>query len=223
MYYAKTNWQFKERLGILSAKLGRNKITDNGFTRLDLLVTIASVILLIFVAIVLYEQHHISSAELRCRFNIQHIDRAILAYALDNAVFPAAGRRDKPVTNDWIHWQNGRKLEESAVKVLDPKEGVKTLLCPLDTKSRYRTYPYSYTMNLNLEKKPYNKIIQQPNLILIYEEEHPNDGACAPDAPDDIPALRHRHKTLVGRVDGTVELIRRSEAIKEDRYKPKLK
>lgn len=200
-----------------------NKISKYGFTRLDLLITVTSLLLLFFIAITFQKNWQISFTERQCSFNIKRITGAIITYAEETGSFPAAARNKKPLTNDWIYWQPDRRIEDSPVFVYDRQKGRAGLVCPLDNKSRHRQYPYSYSMNINIEMMKLNRVMSQPELIIVYEEENPNDGACVPGASTDRLAYRHRRKTLVGRMDCRVELLSVYEATRPYRCEPKIK
>jgi hypothetical protein len=161
--------------------------------------------------------------DLVCAANIKYLLQAFHSHIVVYTNYPAAARSDAVLTNDWIHWQPIRKINESALAVFHTNLNQKALVCPLDQGNRYRQYQFSYTMNAHLEKLNSERILNHKELFLIYEEEHPNDGACAPGNPDDPLAQRHAHKSQAGLVDGTVRLVSPSEATRNIRIHPVLK
>jgi len=185
-----------------------------GFTRLDMLVCVAMFIMLLLLAIALHKNLYVANEENVCRMNMKNITKHILDYVLENEQFPAAADSHNILKNDWIYWQNNRRLEDSAVKL---DKDIKKLVCPLDKNYRYRSYPFSYTMNPNLSQLPLNKLIIKNDLIILFEENHPNSGACESIRTLQGLAYRHRNKTLVGQFDGSVKALTLREA-----YNPEL-
>lgn len=80
--------------------------------------------------------------------------------------------------------------------------------CPADDRFAHRQYAASYSLNAHLEKWPLDRLGNLEAPILVFEEEFPNDGACAPEGPADRLARRHASRSGAGFWDGHVELIR---------------
>jgi hypothetical protein len=75
-------------------------------------------------------------------------------------------------------------------------------------------------MNAHLEKLEAAKIANAKDLILICEENFPNDGACAPGDPSDALSRRHLERSCAGYLDGHVEMVSRSGGNRKDRVWP---
>jgi hypothetical protein len=180
----------------------------SAFTQLDLMFTLLSVLFLIFLSITIYSNTHKNSDEHKCMLNIRRILIGIENYKELHIEYPASASLLKPLTNDWIYWQPTRRLEHSpAVALINRSD----LVCPLDNGSRHRQYPFSYTMNIIFSGIKYLNYNIEPQMIVILEEENPDDGEFDPSALN-IYALRHRHRVLVGRADGAVDALTAHQA-----------
>lgn len=181
---------------------------EAAFTQLDLIFSLLSVLFLIFLSLTIYSNYHIKPEEYKCSMNIRRILTGIENYKDLYNQYPASANNLKQQTNDWIYWQPTRRLENSpAIALINRSD----LVCPLDLKSRHRQYPFSYTMNNAFSGIEYKKYHIEPQLIVILEEENPDDGEFD-SSQSNIYALRHRHRVLVGRVDGAVEALTAHQA-----------
>lgn len=97
------------------------------------------------------------------------------------------------------------------------------LRCPADAGFQHREYPYSYSMNAHLEKLPLASLAHAGELILLFEEAFPNDGACAPGELADRLARRHGRRSHAGFLDGHVERLRPAAGSRPERVQPHLK
>lgn len=167
-------------------------------------------------AITIYSNSHINTEEQKCSMNIRRILIGIENYKELYRECPASASYLKLSTNDWIYWQSTRRLENSpAVALINRSD----LVCPLDNGSRHRQYPFSYTMNMTFSGVKYLNYNIEPQMIIILEEENPDDGEFDPSASN-IYALRHRHRVLVGRADGAVEALTAHQARQRMKSQP---
>jgi prepilin-type processing-associated H-X9-DG protein len=145
---------------------------------------------------------------------------AVESHARDQGKYPWAAQEGQPVPQDWVHWQPARRLEESAIAAYLPLPGRATLTCPGDADNRYRVYPFSYTMNAHIEKLAPSLIVNKRRMVLLYEEKHPNDGACAPGEAADALTRRHRGRSHAAFGDGGVESVSEGYATEWARCRP---
>jgi len=145
-------------------------------------------------------------------------------YGAQHGTYPAAARLGEPATNDWIYWQSDRDLAESAIapflQAPDINALVDGLVCPLDGEASNRRYQFSYTMNAHLDKQPAARLENKPDLILLFEEQKPNDGACAPGILSDRLAQWHGGFSHAAYGDGRVELVDEIVAVQPERTRP---
>ena len=191
---------------------GAARVRTRGFTRSETLVVLGVLLLGLVVASKMAIRMRQRPAESVCAANMKRIVTAMDQYALDLTNYPSAARSEKLLPDDWIYWQTGRRLEESALATYMPGMSAHHLLCPLDKDTRYRLYPFSYTMNAHLERLSPARLQNKLDLILLYEEKAPNDGACVPCEPTDRLAERNRGETHAAFPAGKVELLEEETA-----------
>ncbi|MCX8157982.1 MAG: DUF1559 domain-containing protein [Verrucomicrobiae bacterium] len=149
-----------------------------------------------------------------CSMNVRRLAVAFQNYAAEHSQYPACGKLGDELPQDWLHWQPGRRIEQSALAPWLGEISSRTMACPRDLDTRHRQYQFSYTMNMHLHLaavaggKP-------AATVVVFEEEHPNDGACLPGHPSDRLAHRHtRGRSHAGFGDGSVRLVREHEVVK---------
>lgn len=181
----------------------------DAFTRKELILTISCVGVLALVAIAWRARSLDMPRRKVCQENIRQLLMGFNSYYVMKGHLPWAARHDVTNEQDWIFWQSDRSVTQSALA-----EGnsnfLAALRCPADTMCSFREYPYSYSMNAHLEKRTAKEIPAQQPLILIYEEENPDDGACGADGPADVLTKRHVRESNAGFLDGHVEKIAES-------------
>lgn len=141
-----------------------------------------------------------------CERNLRQLVIGFNLYDAEVGHYPSAARSGVLTNDDWIFWQTERLLQDSPL-ASHTTNFLGSIRCPADTKFSFRPYPYSYSMNVNFEQASLRRIPNLPQLILLYEEEAPNDGACLAGSPTDALAWRHLSRSNAGFLDGHVEQI----------------
>lgn len=148
-----------------------------------------------------------------CAINVKRLAVAFQNYTAEHAAYPACGKLGDEQPQDWLHWQPGRQIHQSALAPWLAEISSRTLACPRDPDTRHRQYQFSYTMNMHLHLLPAAQI-KPAATVLIFEEEHPNDAACLPGHPHDRLTARHTHgRAHAGFADGAVRLVRENDVL----------
>lgn len=158
-----------------------------------------------------------------CQQNMRHLLAGFQGYAEATGRLPWAARSGTTNSSDWVFWQTERFLEASALARYVTNFNSRVLRCPADTGFQHREYPYSYSMNVHLEKLETARIANPKDLILLYEENFPNDGGCAPGEAADRLSQSHLKRSCAGFMDGHVDMIFPSAGSRKDRLQPVLK
>jgi len=135
------------------------------FTLVELLVVIGIIALLIGILLPVLGRARAQANRVACLSNIKQLGTAILMYCNDNkGYFPTCAAADDgiafmPYSEDWIHWQANRNLDDSAIaKYVGRGEKLRQLLrCPADSFEGRKPAPaavagqgpYLYSYNLN--------------------------------------------------------------------------
>ena len=193
------------------------------FSRVELLVTIVCVLALAIAGYWWGRKFSASSKSKSCQNNVRALLRGFDGFLTASNHLPDGARRGEPHVIDWLHWQSDRYFEDSAVAPYVPNFGSKILQCPSDAQVRYREYPFSYSMNVYLERLHPSKLVNASDLILLFEEASPNDGACAISESTDKLTTRHSKQSTGGFLDGRVESILETNAVAREHFRPRLK
>jgi len=194
--------------------------SSRGFRRTEFLATVVCITVLAVILLIWRARSPELARRKACQNNIRQLLGCFDGYLKDNGRLPAAARSKITNDQDWIFWQPNRALEDSAIAHYTLKFDTNLLRCPGDDRVRYRTYQYSYTMNAHLEKQQKARLTRSKPLILIYEENDPNDGACAAGSSSDIVTTRHNAKSNAGFLDGHVERITQSTGSLDKHARP---
>lgn len=207
----------------LPVRLGLGHCAAGGF-RLKELVALAGVLVVLSLVALAWRARQVDlPRRTACQEHIRQLLHGLHAYAQAHGHLPWAARLGQPHSNDWIYWQPDRYLEDSSLARFVSGWGSGLLRCPADDRFAHRQYAYSYSMNAHLEKLPPERLENPQALILVFEEEFPNDGACAPEGPADRLARRHAGRSHAGFMDGHVELIRPSAGARPQHLYPQWK
>jgi prepilin-type N-terminal cleavage/methylation domain-containing protein/prepilin-type processing-associated H-X9-DG protein len=199
--------------------LVRRPAASRGFTLVELLVVIGIIALLISILLPALGAAREQGNAIKCLSNVRQLGTAFILFANDNKgklPYPTASRGNGPKNTDWIFWQTGRDLGESAVCRYLGKDGAPNILrCPSDQwqehplngndPSTMGPYLYSYSGisyvmaraadPYNAVAVPLSAVVNSPEKIIVGEEdEHSiNDGnwAIGQTPPVDMLAIRH--------------------------------
>jgi putative membrane-bound dehydrogenase-like protein len=155
-----------------------------------------------------------------CQKNLKDLFIGFHEYILLSNQLPAAARLGDPKEDDWVHWQRDRRFESSAIAKNMLNFSGEVLWCPADAEAGSRDYAYSFSMNANLDRADPAWMGNPQSLILLYEEEYPNDGAFAAGSESDVLTKRHFGRGSALFFDGHVELTTRGAARKPDYSRP---
>lgn len=190
---------------------------------IDALAVVGVISVGLLVGGMLVEQGRDRPKAAACAANLKHLFTALETYAADHTNYPGAARDGKPFPDDWIHWQATRRLTDSALAPYLPGLDRPRLVCPADLGQRYRDYQFSYTLNAHVERLAPSNLLNKAALVLFYEEDAPNDGACAPGERADRLTGRHRRKSNAAFGDGSVGLVREARAIEPEHVRPRVR
>jgi len=165
------------------------------YTLVELLVVIGIIAVLVGILLPVLNRARENGRRVGCASNMRQLAAAFQMYANENRQrfpFAAVGSHsDDPA--DWIYWQEGRNLADSAIaRYLGGGDGISRVFrCPSDdTDSRARidpdtgAYRYSYAMNQSVASYPINTrpmaaLPGTMKLILLIDEDAQtaDDGA----------------------------------------------
>ncbi len=208
------------------------------FTLLELLVVIAIIGLLAGLLLPVLAKAKEKGRQVRCLSNFKQIGMAFQLYLEENREqFPAPGSRTSygPLPEDWIHWQNNRNPNQSAIAPFLANAFPTNLFrCPTDkvawrleqTAASTNPYVFSYTLaahrvvsNTNpglalaLDSRGhripfYSNSVRNPSgKIMLAEEDRSavNDARWIP-ASNPLTA-RHNGRGNVAFIDGRAEAV----------------
>src|SRR5687768_14846056 len=134
-----------------------------GFTLIELLVVIGVIAILLAMLLPALAAGRRSATRVACMSNLRQIATAFIQYAGDNREHLPRGAPQGFMTTDalpqdWIHWNWGRDIRESAIAPYLRGFSTSLFVCPADdpdmrlrdfgrwsTEGKYR---YSYSMNI---------------------------------------------------------------------------
>jgi prepilin-type N-terminal cleavage/methylation domain-containing protein/prepilin-type processing-associated H-X9-DG protein len=209
-----------------------SKPQRRAFTLLELLVVIAIIAVLAALLLSALSRAKQQAGAVVCANNLRQLSLAFVLYCeTHNDTFPAPGSAFiyGPQPEDWIWWQRGRDVSQSAIVPYISKFNPKLFCCPQDpgAGSPAQDYPYSCSLNSwNLEGEinpgmssivtPDRKLyafkmaqVKNPSgKIMLVDEDRGtiDDSRWAPEFRNLI-SQRHNGRGVVGLADGHVQLV----------------
>jgi prepilin-type N-terminal cleavage/methylation domain-containing protein/prepilin-type processing-associated H-X9-DG protein len=127
------------------------------FTLIELLVVVGIIAVLVEILLPVLSRAREAANRATCAANLRLLATGTIAYAQANrGRYPEAAYAGGFDSNDWVFWQAGRDLSESALAPYLGGLGAGLLRCPSDdvdvrpaefTMNWLETYPYSYAYN----------------------------------------------------------------------------
>jgi prepilin-type N-terminal cleavage/methylation domain-containing protein/prepilin-type processing-associated H-X9-DG protein len=150
-----------------------------GFTLVELLVVIGIIALLIAILLPSMQRARVQSYRVYCASNMRQIAVAFRMYAEESkGWYPGIGLTAQP--DDWIYWQSGRNINESAiVKNLSGTFSASLFICAQDprTGNALSRYMCSYSVNQPLLRTPgvNRKVehVRHSSHVILLVEPHP--------------------------------------------------
>ncbi len=185
------------------------RISPRGFTLPELLTVVAIIALLIALLLPSLSKVRESANSIVCQSNLRQIVFAMMNYANDNhGLFPASAVFSAPAQADWVYWQKGRNVRDSAIApyLAGPLPAI--LRCPSDdpsARSRVLTdpYPYSYTFNFSFSQNFFGRVCKlgtivhsSDKMMIVCEDEWSADdgnwdGRLVSQTNENVLANRH--------------------------------
>ena len=188
------------------------------FTLVELLVVIGIIAMLIGILLAVLGAAREAGKRVTCMSNMRQITTAFLMYAQEHKFHlpraapegTASGMQPKP--HDWVHWNYGRDIKQSAIGKYVPGFTAGLLICPADPGTRLRDlggwnvegmYTFSYAMNMYvgdlnigpLGERLLTRIRNSSEKILLVEEDFSSidDGNWLGNVGPNMNLLSVRH------------------------------
>jgi prepilin-type N-terminal cleavage/methylation domain-containing protein len=153
------------RAHLINVLRSSRRRTARGFTFVELLIVIGIIAVLIGILLPTLARARAQANRAACLSNIRQLGTGILMYCNESdGYFPTCAAADDgvafmPYPEDWVHWQQNRDINDSAIaKFVGRGETLKHLLrCPSDSFEGRKPAPaavpgqgpYRYSYNLN--------------------------------------------------------------------------
>ncbi|MEX2381534.1 MAG: type II secretion system protein [Opitutales bacterium] len=192
----------------------------SAFTLIELLTVIAIIGILASILIPTVAKVRDSARGSVCQSNLRQIAMGMVMYTMDHdGLLPTIGDHEQHPT-DWIYWHAGRDIRDSAiVPYMGDNFTPEVYRCPGDPNlgqdnplAGRNPYNYSFSMNIEVSNRAeiggrLDRIEDPTRIILLAEEERPNDSGAHLTSVHDRLTDRHGGKGHVAFADAHVERV----------------